>query len=60
MYLVDIICVMTHSLSSSAQLGKTACHYAAERGHLDVLKYLYDYVERMVSPPVTNEVNTPP
>jgi ankyrin repeat protein len=34
------------------ELGKTACHYAAEKGHLDVLKYLYDYVERIVSPPV--------
>ena len=38
------------------QLGKTACHYAAERGHLQVLQYLYDYVQRSITPPVVNEV----
>ncbi len=38
------------------QLGKTPCHYAAEHGHLNVLKYMFDYVEQQLTPPVITEV----
>ena len=34
-----------------------ACHYAAKHGHLQVLKYLYDYVATKVTPPVMTDVS---
>ena len=46
----DHVCVCLHM--SCLQLGKTACHYAAQHGHLGVLTYLYDYVVTLVTPPV--------
>ena len=39
------------------QYGKVACHYAAQHGHLQVLKYLYDYVVIKVTPPVISDVS---
>ena len=39
------------------QLGKTACHYAAEYGHVDVLGYLYHFVEKRVCPQILPEVS---
>ena len=39
------------------QLGKTACHYAAQYGHEHVLQYIFDYVEARVTPPVVSEVS---
>ena len=38
------------------QFGKTACHYAAEHGHLHILTYLYDYVVALVTPPILSDV----
>lgn len=38
------------------QLGKTPCHYAAEYGHTNVLKYMFDYVQDQLTPPVISQV----
>jgi len=53
--------LITHDCKPGTKnkLGKTACHYAAEHGHVSVLKYLYDYVERTITPPMMREGSPP-
>lgn len=40
------------------QVGKSACHYAAEYGHDSVLQYLYDYAVSAITPPILSQVRT--
>ena len=39
------------------QMGKSACHYAAEYGHSHTLQYLYDYVVSVITPPILVKVS---
>ena len=52
-----ISCLMS-KVAFSLQNGKTACHYAAEHGHLDILKLLYDYAPTVVPNIMVAKVNS--
>lgn len=52
-----MFCVGSAMYILIAQLLKTPSHYAAEHGHVNVLKYLFDYVAKKLTPSVVAEVS---